>query len=232
MPLALPPTIRTEIERPQGRSALLWLVEIELDPGTTTLPPVLLRICEGQQQIEWPLGHPSGPVIWYPLPFALSSIDQTSEGDLPSLDLSIDNTTGALMPFLHATNGLEGNQAILWQVPTSGLSVGWPNHEFRGPLEVNVASASATESAVTFRLAMPNWFSVRNPNERYVGTKCKHTFGSAECGYVINEFAAFTRCPKMVGPCAARGADLAARGLPEVLPGNFGGHPGISRRRV
>lgn len=231
MPIVLPSTIKAEIERPHGTQPLLWLLELEVDQGGPGVPPLILPLCDGKAPIVWPVGNPTTQT-WYPFPFTFSPIEQTQEGDLVSIDLTIDNSTGMLMRWLHDGNGLEGNRATLWLVPTSGLAIAYPNHEFRGPLQLEVASAGANADAVTFRLAMPNWFNVSSPNERYVGEVCKHQFGSGECGYVINSFAAFSRCSKLLGACVVRGDDLVARGLPAVLPGNFGGHPGISRRRA
>jgi phage-related protein len=167
---------------------------------------------------------------WEPFPFTFSPIEQTQEGDLSSIDLSVDNTARTLMRFLHDGHGLEGNRATLFLVYRNGLAITYPAHEFQR-FDLEVQLAGATDEAVTFRLGMPNWFAIQSPSARYIPKKCRWQFGSPECGYVINEFAAFVRCSKLIDACVVRGDDMVARGLPAIHPGNFGGHPGIPTQR-
>lgn len=235
MGLVLPASFKAQIERAHGTQEPLWLLELVLDPGSVSRPPVILRICDGQERLEWPLGNLAeggdpDPWYWEPFPFVFSPIEQTQEGQITQIDLSIDNAARMLMRFLHDGHGLEGNTAKLFLVYRNGLSIAYPNHEFQ-LLETEVQLAQADDEAATFRLGMPNWFGFTSPQARYIPKKCRWDFGSSRCGYVINAFAAFARCPKTIAACTARGADLIARGLPAVLPGNYGGHPGISTQR-
>lgn len=229
--VTLPPTIKAEVERPQQQNAHLWLVEITLDRGDVGVPPVLLRICDGGAVLDWPLSNPTTQ-LWQPFSFAFSPIEQTNEGDLTSIDLSVDNAARTLMKFLHDGNGCEGNPVRIFLVPKTGLALAYPNHEAIGPIKAVVAAAGATDEAVTFRLSLPNFFNVSSPADRYTGQLCRWDYGGSICGYVLNGFALFPTCPKTIGACIERGADLVARGLPAVLPGNFGGKPGIARQRA
>ncbi|MBL8752275.1 MAG: hypothetical protein JNK15_03155 [Planctomycetes bacterium] len=229
MAKTLPPTFLSEIERPQGVNEPLWLVEMELDQGDVGRPPVLLRVCDGVQEITWPVGAPT-TTTWTPFAFEFSPIEQTKEGDLSTVELTVDNSARTLMRFLHDAHGLEGNRATLYLVYRHGLVIAYPNHEFE-KFDMEVLAVGASDEAVTFRLGLPNWFEVMSPVDRYVPKRCRHDFGSGDCGYVVNAFGAFSRCPKTIEACNARALDMAARGLPSVLPGNFGGHPGISDTR-
>lgn len=226
----LPQSFKDVIERPQASQPLLWLLELEIDPGNAVLPPVLIRVCDGAEQLTWPVDDPDGRV-WDPFPFTFTPVEQTQEGDLTEIDLSVDNTARLLMRWLHSGNGLEGNRATLYLVPKNGLAIAYPDHEYRR-IDLEVAGAAANDESVTFRLARPNWFSISSPTDRYVPSRCRWQYGSDSCGYVLNEFAAFDRCSKRIEDCIERGLDLRARGLPEVLPDNYGGHPGVSRRRA
>tara|TARA_R110002073_G_scaffold326370_1_gene506164 strand:+ start:17389 stop:18081 length:693 start_codon:yes stop_codon:yes gene_type:complete len=226
----LPNSFKDIIERPQSADPLLWLLDLEIDPGSDTVPPVIIRVCDGSERLTWPVDDPQERV-WDPFPFTFSPVTQTQEGDLTEIDLSVDNTARLLMRWLHAGDGLEGNRATLFLVPKNGLDIPHPNHEFRS-IEVEVSGVAANDEAVTFRLAKPNWFSISSPTDRYVPKRCRHEYGSDSCGYVLNEFAAHPRCGKLQADCIERGLDLRARGLPEVLPANYGGHPGVSRRRA
>lgn len=229
MAKVLPSHMRAPTERPQGQEAPIWLLEVVLDQGTEVLPPVLLRICDGTEELQWPLSDP-GLTRWYPMGFAFTPVEQTDAGSLTQVDLTIDNTSRMLMPWLHQANGLEGNKAKLYLVYKNGLSIAYPAHEFELS-EWEIEQCSAADDAVSLRLAMPNWFEIASPTDRYIPKKCRHEFGSDDCGYVINEFSAFQRCPKLITACSARALDMAARGLPPVLPGNFRGYPGISNQR-
>lgn len=233
MPISLPSSFVQQIEKPHGTSPLIWLVELELarpaGSGAVSTPGLIVRLCNHPQQITWPAGAPS-VTTWDPYSFAFSPIEQTSEGDLPQLELSVDNTTKTLMRYLHAGNGLEGNYCTIYLVPTSGLAIAYPAHEYQR-WDMQIAGAYASEEAVTFRLEKANFFTRNSPQDRYVAGRCRWAFGSTECGYVVNAVAAYTTCPKTLGACIARGQDHAARGLPVLHPARFGGFPGIPRQR-
>lgn len=224
----LPASLKTEIERPQGGQGTLWLLELTLDRGSETTPPVIARLCDGNAVLQWPLGDPD-TTTWYPFPFTFSPVEQTNEGDLTQVQLTVDNSTRMLMRWLHAGNGFEGNRAKLILVPRAALSIAYPAHEFES-IDLEVMGAGANDEAVTLRLGSPNWFNLSSPSERHLPV-CKHEYGGPECGYVLNAFAAFPTCPKLIDPCAERGLDMVARGLPDILPGNFGGKIGLSRQR-
>jgi len=229
MPIPIPQSFKDTIERLHGSPGMLWLLEVTLDVGSDTVPPVIVRLCDDSEQIAWPVGDPDGRV-WDPFTFQFTPVEQTEEGDLTAIDLTVDNTTRMLMRWLHDGNGLEGNPVRLYLVARNGLGIAHPNHEFR-QFDLEIAGAAASYDVVTFRLSLPNWFEITSPTDRYIPSRCRWEFGGPECGYPVNEFAAFTSCPKTIGACIARGADLFVRGLPLVLPGNYGGHPGVSRQR-
>lgn len=233
MPITLPASFRPEIERPHGQNPLVWFAEIEVTRpikiGATVYPRNLFRITTHPSIVAWPVSSPTNDT-WYPFNFTFTPIEQNQEGDLPQLDLSIDNTARTLMRYLHDGDGLEGNYVWLYCVPANGLGVAYPNHEYQ-KWELQVAGATANDEAITFRLERANFFNRMSPQDRFVSSRCRWEFGSAECGYLVNAAAAFTTCPKTVDACAARGADHYARGLPVLHPGRFGGFPGIPRQR-
>ena len=106
MPVTLPTSFLQEIERPWGTNPLIWLLELEVvrpsvDESGTAVPAILLRICQHHQVLTWPVSSPAGEV-WYPYNFKFTPIAQSQEGDLPQMDLSVDNTARTLMPTLHA----------------------------------------------------------------------------------------------------------------------------------
>jgi phage-related protein len=233
MPIVLPSSFVSEIEKPHGTQPLIWLVELEVarpaGSGAVTTPGLIVRLCNYGSAITWPASAPSA-TTWNPLSFSFTQIEQTNEGDLPQLELTVDNTTKTLMRYLHAGEGLEGNYCTIYLVPQAGLSIAYPNHEYQR-WDMTVAGAYATEEAIAFRLERANFFTRQSPQDRYVASRCRWEFGSGECGYVVNAVAAYTTCPKTLSACIARGQDHAARGLPVLHPARFGGFPGIPRQR-
>jgi len=230
MPITLPASFKAEIERPHGTNPLLWFWQVELARASEGFPQIIFRITNHYQSVAWPVGSP-GSETWYPFPFTFTPIEQNQEGDLPQVDLSLDNSARLLMRYLHAGDALEGNKVVLYLVPANGLAIAYPNHEYQQH-EFQIAGCSATEEAVTFRLERANFFNRSAPQDRYSAPRCRWEFGSLDgCGYIISAAAAFTSCPKTVDACTARGADELARGLPVLHPARFGGFPGIPRQR-
>lgn len=233
MPVTLPQSFLQEIERPWGTNPLIWLLELEVvrpsvgDSGA--IPAILLRICNHHEPITWPVGSPAGEV-WYPFNFSFTPIAQSQDGDLPQIDLSIDNTARTLMRYLHDGDGCEGNYARLILVPANGLSIAYPNHESQ-QWDLRVSGCLANDEAATFRLERANFFTRTSPQDRFVASRCRWGYGSRECGAVVNETASFQRCPKTVDACAEIGEDHRSRGLPVLHPERFGGFPGLPKQR-
>lgn len=232
MPIVLPSSFDSR-EEPHSSDPYLWLLEIELQrayrAGETTVPGLVLRAAKWHQDLTWPPSHPDG-WTWQPWNFAISPVQSDGEGNLPGLQVTVDNTTKALMRYLHSGAGLEGNDCTLFAVPQSALSIAYPNEEAIR-WDFQVLSANASSSEVTFRLGHPNFFEKSSPQDRFAAARCRWAFGSRQCGYVINAAAAYTTCPKTFDACVDRGDDHVARGLPRVNPRNFGGFPGVAKQR-
>lgn len=187
-------------------------------------------VAEGPRSFSLTVGPT--PVTYYPFPFLMGEIEQTQEGDLPSLELNVDNTARTLMSVLHDGGGFQGNRATLVLTHTGSLaSPPYPNHQFF-TYRFTIASAAATNSAVQLRLESPSFFQQRVPRDRFLGKRCRWLFGSRECGYPITPFSAFTTCNKDLADCIERGEDEVARFLPRLHPRRFGGFPGIPQQRA
>lgn len=233
MPITLPASFdsREEVHSTDG---YLWFVEVQLqrpyriDPSTIA-PALLLRVVNYHEPIEWPV---SGPIYqqWEPFNFKLTTQTSNQEGDLPSIQLSVDNTARVLMRHLHEGNGLEGNYCKLYLVPQSGLAIAYPNQEAQ-EFTFDIASATANDEAVTFKLERANFFTRQSPQDRFSARRCRREFGGIACGYVQNALAGFATCSKTQVACIARGDDHVARGLPRLHPMRFGGFPGIPKQR-
>ncbi|MFN3242063.1 MAG: hypothetical protein ACE37K_11170 [Planctomycetota bacterium] len=232
MPITLPSSFASR-EDPHSADAYVRLLELELERPRldldTPMPALLLRSCKWHEGLSWPPSHPES-WGWQPWNFSLSVMRRDGEGNLPGLQLSVDNTTGALMRYLHAGAGLEGNTCRLYTVPQSALSIAYPNHEFER-WDFEVISATATSRAISIRLGFQNFYEKAAPQDRFTARRCRWPFGSRQCGYVVNSAAAYTTCDKTLGSCIKRGDDHVARGLPRMNPRNFGAFPGVSKQR-
>jgi hypothetical protein len=235
MPLVLPDAF-DDAELPNGSEDYLWLVEVTLqksnrtgtDPAAFT-PPLVLRVCNNYEPIVWPVSNPLTQ-NWSPYSFAISPIESSSEGDLPVLQLQIDNTGRDLMATLHDGVTLEGNPVSLYLVPRNALTIAYPNHEFQW-WAFQVSNVQADSERVTLRLERINFFAKTVPQDRFIARRCRWQFGSTQCGYIINSNAAFTTCEKTVAACTERGLDHLSRGLPRIHPERYGGFPGIPKQQ-
>lgn len=231
--MTLPAMLRAAAEKPHQAGAWIWLWDLEIQRRNATLPPVVLRLTSTPQPVEWPPAGTAPPrLTWYPMAFSHDAIATSGEGDLVSVDLTIDNTTRTLMPAMHSGDGFEGNRATLYLVHESALATPtYPDHEFQR-WDFVIVEASANDDAITLRLEQPNFMDVRMPPARFVAHRCRLQFGGPECGYPITAAAAFTTCPKDVDACTARGDDEVARRLPRLHPQRYGGFPGIPVQRA
>lgn len=235
MPISIPQAFKDGGEQPHSSDPWVWFIEVELQrdfkiDSVTAGPALMLRVTSWHETTEWPLNDPLGHVVWEPLNFQFTPIEQTSEGDLPQLDLSVDNTAKTLMRYLHGGDGLEGNSVAVYLVPKSALTVAHPNHEFQR-WDMQVAGVFANDDAITFRLERANFFTRLAPQDRFVASRCRWQYGSKECGYVLNNLAGYPTCPKTVDACSLRGEDHRSRGLAVVHPRRFGGFPGIPKQQ-
>lgn len=235
MPLILPSSFDSR-EDANSATDYIWLVEVQLrrSERISTSPlvvsaPLVARLCSDVEVITWPASNPTTQT-WSPFNFSISAIEENSDGDLPELQLTVSNHGRILMPTLHDGDAFEGNPCTIYLVPRASLSIAYPNHQAQR-WDLIIASASATDEAVTFRLARQNFFAKVVPQDRFIAQRCRWQFGSSQCGYVLNSSAGFQECPKTLEACAARGQDHLARGLPVLHPARFGGFPGIPKQQ-
>tara|TARA_R110000796_G_scaffold229663_3_gene347063 strand:+ start:202 stop:903 length:702 start_codon:yes stop_codon:yes gene_type:complete len=233
MPITLPATFDSR-EEPNSTDAYIWFVRVVLqkpyriDPSTIA-PALIAQIASVSETTAWPLNGPSYSP-WEPFNFQISAINANQEGDLPSVQLTVDNVGRVLMQHLHNGEGLEGNAVTMFLVPTSSLLIDYPNEEFRR-FDFEIASASADDEVVSFKLERANFFTRQTPQDRFSARRCRWLFGGQNCGYIQNTNAAYTTCDKSLSDCSLRGADHAARGLAVIHPQRFGAFPGIPKQR-
>lgn len=224
--MTTPTTFYPDMEAAHG-AAWVWLWEFTVRRATATVPAAVVRLARWHQEVLYPAG-PSA-LTWSPFPFAHSEIVQSTDGSLPSVELTIDNTQRLVLPYLLGAGGVAGNEARALLLPQSHIGVvgrvamEWP---------FVVQEVIVSDTAAVFRMGSPNWLDVRTPTQRYTAGSCRwEEFGGEECGYIRNVVAAVERCDRTLTTCRLVGADEAARGLPVLHPKRFGGFPGIPVQR-
>lgn len=227
----IPPNMAAQAEQPAQTSSWVWLLYIvaeDADPPTIPQATVF-RLTTYPQPVDWPTGI-APAITWYPFPFEVGDLEYSGEGDLPQLDVVLSNVSRWPMRYLHQHAGLVGRAVQLFLVTEAGLAIAYPNHESLA-WNFRIVGSSANGDSVTLRLAMPNFWTRKAPQDRYIASRCRWQFGSTECGFVVNAASGFTDCAKTLADCAARGDDEYTRGLPRLHPKRFGGVPGVPERQ-
>lgn len=222
MPTSLPPELLEGTQAAAPAAPFLWLWQMFLDvqpaPGTS----LVLRVVANTAPVV------IGTTTFYPFPLTQSAVEQRGDGELPQMQLTLDNRTRWLSPYLDAGDGFLGREVQCWVVNGAALPSSLAG---QFGFTFHVAAAEADADAVTFRLEMPNTFSIRVPHRVILADLCQWAYGSAECGYIVNDVAGFTDCPKTVDACIERGEDERARRLPVRHPDRYGAFLGVSRSR-
>lgn len=216
MSVTLPDNFKDEIRRLQIRTPFVWLWQLTAD--TTESATTTFYLARANESITW------NSILWRPWNMKIGEFRQDGTGDIPTLDLTLDNCTRTLSPYLHVGQGFIGTTARAYIVNTRNLGSSPLDFVF---LSFAVQRAAQASQVVTFTLELVNWNSVQIPQDRFSQYRCRWIFGSDECGYVINGVAAYTTCNKTIPDCVLRGLDMKARGLPQLQPGRFGGFIGI-----
>lgn len=218
--IALPAGFLTEIRKQQQTTPFVWLWKLVAD--TTTIATTTFYLARYTEAVTW------GGITWRPWPIEISAFDQSGSTDIPTMTLTLDNSTRILSRYLEIGQGFIDTTAQAYIVNTKNLG--------GSPVEYwttswTVAQATASAASVQFRLELINWNEVQLPQDRFNAQRCRWVFGSSECGYIDNSVAAYHSCDKTITQCTARGLDMLARGLPKLQPERFGGFLGIPVQR-
>jgi lambda family phage minor tail protein L len=203
-------------------SPWVWLLEVEIP----TSPPTRYRFAANPDAIVF------AGQTYSPFPFAVGEIRTTAEGDIPTMDVTVDNAAPVIGFAVEEYAGLTGQPVRVMIVNAADLT----NPSSSIVEEAEIQSASVSASAVTFTLAAYSLYRLIIPAHRYVARGCRWVYGSAECGYELVTGATnavgggFSFCRKSLAQCRQRGEDELARAVTVLHPKRFGGAPGIPRQ--
>lgn len=205
----------------EASSPLVWLVEVELP----TTPLTRIRLTTNNQPVNFGKTLAGADVTYSPFPMKVGTIERTKEGDLPTIKVTLSNAEGIVVPHIEAYNGLVGQKAVIQLVSLGELGDVSASLRFDGEIMTTEMDAEAA----TLSVGAYNAEGMVFPKNRHVADHCRHVFGSAGCGYNLNDpLGTFTTCPRTYGACVLRGDDeedvmLILRSHPD----RFGGFRGL-----
>jgi len=216
-----------------ANAPFIFLVEIQ-DNSTS---PKRYRLTSFDKRLYWGTNSEGEAFAYYPVPMAIGNLEETSEGDLPTLEISIANS-GPISPLVMDGNeGFSGNPVRIVVLSTLDLDSG----EAIIDETASVADTLVTHEGMRLTVAGAELFQARFPQLIYSRFSCKWAFGSAQCGYnVANPLAGYSKCgvttagievarPFSLAACTLVGDDEVANSLTRKHPRRFGGEPGIPR---
>jgi phage-related protein len=205
-----------ETQKAHGTTAWPWLVYIVASQSVTATE--VFRLTNHPQPIT------IDAKTYDPYPFALGVRSSDSEGNIPSVQLSVSNIDRQIVRNLATADNLLGKTCTLRQVNTANLSsAAWLE------TTLTIAGAVVTRAAIEFRLELPNPHDIQLPQEVFLRDRCPWRFGSSECGFVITSTSS-TDCDKLLTTCTTRGLEELTAGRPQLHPLRFGGWPGLPRK--
>lgn len=201
-------------------------------------PPKRFRLHSGDKIVNWGSNSLGEPIKYYPAQIAVGDLEKGSEGDLPTVEVSVGNFGAIPMSLMDSAAGFTGQPARVLVVSTLDLDSGSPIIDETA----RVAGATVTHEGIQFEITGSEVFQARFPQYIYSPIGCKWgPLGTAECGYNLHHpSAGFISCgvnaagkevarPYSLKACQAVGDDEVANGLTPLHPQRYGGEPGMSR---
>jgi phage-related protein len=143
-------------------------------------------------------------------PFDIDVDKQSAKGEIPSVQLRVNNATRAIQAYLEDYEGLVGETVTLYLVNMEYLTVSYAELTF----SFEILNCSTNVQWVSFTLGLPNPLSRRFPLYRYID-RCRYVsnFKGVECKYA----GADPSCKGTLADCQSKSNS-----------GNYGGFPGLS----
>ena len=198
----------------------IWLYEIEVP----TTPPTRYRLTSHAESVDFGIDSAGAALTYSPFPITHSGSEESAEGDLPTVNLSISNVSRELSSIIETHDGMVGQPVTIMLTHLADLGSGSPMAKD----EFTIETLELSESVIAVRLGRYDLYAVQFPNQRALRYFCRWKYKGSECGYL----GALATCDKTLSGsngCEAHGTDETAAGLPVIHPNRYGGFPGIPR---
>jgi len=151
-------------------------------------------------------------------PVKMEQVEETSEGSLPRVNISIANASRYIGSFAENYDGFRGRPLIVRTCFPELVE-----EEDSHLVDHFVVDSCIISPAECQFICIPalDVFSVSLPFRRFLRSYCAWTYKSIECGYTGEEPEGQTFCRKNLSDCILRGNQA-----------RFGGFPGVTGRRI
>lgn len=210
----------------ESESPWRWLYEIEVP----TDPVTRYRLTNNTRALQFGTTSLGVPLTYYPFPIFHGGIKEGSNGNLPSIDVSVANVSREISQALATHNGLVGQRVVIRLVNHAELL----NSQAQIREDSIVRGVRVTQEIVTFTLAAGNLYERQLPARRITSGHCGFQYGGAACGYSL-ETGNLATCSKLKdgdNGCTEHGDDEVANGLPRRHPERFGAFPGVKSTKA
>lgn len=201
----MPLNISTEAiaEKNKLGSSSPWLLLLAIAyPGEE-----VIRVVWNTESIIWN-GH-----TWHPAAFELGELEESSEGEIPTVDLRVNDIERRITPHLDDYDGGVGAEATIYVVHADHLD--HTEAEIEEDFELLDVGIDYLNT-IKIRLGSENLTNRRSPPHRYLKGHCRYQeFKGTLCGYSGAE----TECDRTFERCRELGNST-----------RFGGFPGIGKR--
>lgn len=178
----------------------VWLTLLEIDyPGEDTI-----RVVLNNESIQW------NSQTWLPYPFKLGPIDDSKDGEVSEVTLTVFDFTRTLTPLIEEYGGGLGAEMTIRVVIADNLQETTP--EFEITLEI-IAADTDGQGGIQFTLGADNLINYRTPQDRYLKNHCRYDhFKDSYCGYTGSE----TQCNRTFARCIEIGNETRYGGTPGI----------------
>ncbi len=189
------------IEKNKIATGSAWLLFIDI----TITPEIVLHFVRNTEAVEYK------GINYEAFPFELDTVNETTKGEIPTLQLRVSNVTRIIQTYLEQYQGGIGKTVKLMVVNSAYLAEDFSDLE----MEFDILETTSDVQWVSFKLGAPNPLRQRFPKSRYFSSYCRWVFKDAGCGYA----GTATACNKRLLDCQALNNSP-----------RFGGFPGLSER--
>lgn len=211
MPLEISSAAIQEKNKLAGGSGKHWIVLLDIDvPGLEDN----IRVTSDNSETVW------NGNTYVPFPFEIDEISDTSNGEVPRVDIRVSNITRAMEGYLQdydyytKVNGYSPIELTISVVHSAHLDLTDPETEY----VFHLKQPKTVGKWATFTLGANNPFNKRFPLNRLLKNRCRYKqFKNWRCGYA----GAATTCDRTLARCRELGNSE-----------RFGGTPGVGNSPV
>lgn len=176
-----------------------WLVLLDIDLGNG----VVLYLVNNNEDITF------NTQLYTAFAFNIVLPKENGRGEIPSVELSVSNTTRAIQTYIEQYAGGVGATVTLRVVHADNLAEDYTELT----MILDVLATKSTAQYVSFTLGAPNPMRQRFPQHQYIALSCMWIYKGAECGYA----GAIATCGRTWAECELHNNT-----------GKFGGFPGLN----